>query len=186
MTQSANVRSLDAIRDFKAALQGFEEDAANALAALQQEIFRAVDWLEHDRPNYWKRRVQQGYNKVAETRQEYDRCRLRTVAGHRPACIEEKQAVAHAKRQLEMAKEKVEVVKRWCFKIGQEVDEYRGRVGQLQQCLEGDVPRMLALLERMVDSLESYVSIKAVEHDPALGDVPSSDTEATGDGANAD
>lgn len=72
MSEAANVRSLDALRDFKGALQQFEESASGALDALQQETFRAIDWFEHDRPSYWKHQVERGYNRVAESRTAYE------------------------------------------------------------------------------------------------------------------
>ena len=68
MTNPANVRSLQAIRDFKVALLQFEEQATSALEAITQQINRVLDWLQHDRPGYWKQQLRRGFDKVAETR----------------------------------------------------------------------------------------------------------------------
>src|SRR4051812_19107517 len=115
MGDSANVRSLDVIRDFKAALVRFEEEACIAMAALRQEIVRALDWLEHDRPIYWKEQVRRSFDAVAKARTDLDACRRRTVADHRPACIEEQLALRKAQERLKTAEEKVELVRRWAI-----------------------------------------------------------------------
>jgi hypothetical protein len=165
MTDSANVRSLDALRVFKAALDKFAEGAGNGLLALQMELDRAVDWIEHDRPKYWARQVQIGYHKVAEARTALATCRARRVAGRPLACLDEKIALRKAQQRLAHAEEMVKVVNRWRNKLRHESNEYRGRIGQLQRCLESDLPRMLAMLERMSSSLEAYVSV-AAHHTP--------------------
>ena len=87
MSTSANVASIEAIRDFKGALLRFEEGAAHALSALQQEIYRALDWLENDRPAYWREQIRRGHDRVAESRLNYERCRMKSVGGQRPACV---------------------------------------------------------------------------------------------------
>ncbi len=177
MSDSANVTSIEAIADFKGALLRFEEGAAHALSALQQEIYRALDWLENDRPAYWQEQIRTGHDKVTETRVNYERCRMQTVGGQRPACLEEKEAWRSAKQRLATAQEKLETVRRWTIKVHQEVDEYRGRIGRLQRCIETDVPQMVALLERMLDSLDAYASVsRPLEDDDETAVAKSIDT----------
>ena len=48
MSQSANVRSIQAIRDFKVALATFAEDGRNALSSTEMEIRRVRNWLIRD------------------------------------------------------------------------------------------------------------------------------------------
>ena len=159
MNGSANVSSIEAIRHFKGTLLGFEEGAAHALSNLQQEIFRALDWLENDRPGYWQEQIRRGYDAVAETRIIYERCRMKTVGEQQAACLEEKQAWQTAQQRLATAQDKLKTVQRWTIRIHQEIDEYRGRIGRLQRCIETDVPHMATLLERMLDSLDIYASV---------------------------
>ena len=80
-----------------------------------------------------------------------------TVGGQKPACIEEQVAFRAAKLKLRDAEEKIEIVRNWANRIRQEIDEYRGRMMKLRLCLECDVPRMIALLDRLLSSLEAYV-----------------------------
>src|SRR5580658_5149122 len=94
--QGANVQSVDALKDVRAALIKFQERATTAMGDLRQKIDRTVAWLELDRPNYWKDQERRAYDLLASTRVALDTCRLRTVGGRKSDCIEEKKAFERA------------------------------------------------------------------------------------------
>lgn len=157
MSDSAHVGSVEAVARFAAALRQFEDEASRTLLALDQQINRALHWLDEEQPAYWRSQIRRQYDEVARTRTALENCLLRTVAGDRPSCIEEEKAHRAAKRSLEVASAKPELVRRWAIKVHREVDEYRGRVGRLRQALDRDVPRMIGVLERTTAALESYL-----------------------------
>ena len=159
MSESANVRSLHAIREFRAALVRFEDEATRAVSTLQMEIQRVMGWLERDRPQYWRRQVQLGHQRLAEARAAYTRCRMRQVGDIKPDCYVEYKALLKAKRNLEMAHEKVKVVRGWIAKAQHEVDEFNTRSAQLTWALDGDIPHMLALLDNISTTLEKYAGL---------------------------
>ena len=156
MSESAHVTSTEAIARFEAAARRFGEDASMALLALDQQINRALDWLDHEAPAYWRQQIRKCYDEVARTRTAWENCQLRTVAGDRPSCIEEEKAHRAAKRRLEVASEKPAEVRKWSIAVHHEVNEYRGRIGRLRQGLEGELPKTIALLERTRAVLEAY------------------------------
>jgi hypothetical protein len=156
---SAHVRRISVIRDFRARLIRFAEEVEGALLSVQSEIQRASEWIEQDRPRYWTVQVQKAFDQVAAARTALNTCQMRTVAGRRPSCIEEKQALASARRRLQHCQEQIERVKRWSTKIRHESDEFRGRLAGLRRLLEFDIPRALLLLERTADVLEAYADI---------------------------
>ena len=156
---SANVRNIEAIRDFRAALMKFAEEAESALQSMQMDTHRAFEWIEHDRPHYWTIQVRKAFDLVAATRSALNTCQMRTVAGHRSACIEEKQAYAQAKRRLQHCQEQVARVQRWGQKVRHDADEFRGRLAGLKKLLDVDIPKALALLEKTAMVLESYAEI---------------------------
>lgn len=92
---------------------------------------------------------------------------MRTVAGHRPSCIEEKQAHAAARRRLEHCREQIQRVKKWTIRLHHEANEFRGRLASLQRALEYDVPKLLALLQQTADILEQYAEIAPPTTDDA-------------------
>jgi hypothetical protein len=171
---SAHVRSISAVAGFRASLCTFDESALRVLGAIEQVAERTLQWLEHDVPLYWRQQVRLCYDNVARTRASLDTCRMRTVGGRKPACIEEQMAFRAAKQKLRDAEEKIEIAQKWANRIHRELDEYRGRVMKLRLCLECDVPRTMALLDRVLKSLEAYIETP-IAGDGAPTPVPSND-----------
>src|SRR5688572_26148839 len=153
---SANVRSLDALRDVRLALIAFQERAESALGELRTKIDRTLAWLEQDRPLYWRDQERNAYDRVATARVAYDTCHLRKVGGRHAECIEEKLALQRAKVRLEYCQKQQEVVRRWNVEAARQADDFRGRTGPLRRLLEEDVPNVLAMLSRMIDAVEAY------------------------------
>jgi hypothetical protein len=176
---AANVRSIAAIREFRAAVQVFLDEAQGSLDLMRMELQRALEWIEHDRPHYWEGQMRRAFDLVAQTRTALETCLMRTVAGHRPSCIEEKQAHAAAKRRLEHCREQIDRVKKWTVRLHHEANEFRGRMAGLQRALEHDVPKLLALLQQTADILEQYAEIApAVADDAAMPAPPGAHSSA--------
>lgn len=180
---SANVQSLDALRDVRLALMAYGERTEAALAELRTKIDRTLAWLEQDRPMYWREQERKAYDGVASTRVAYETCRMRTVGGRHSECIEEKIAHQRAKMRLEFCQRKMEVVRRWAAEARQQADEYRGRSGPLHRCLEDEVPNLVATLGRMIESLEAYADIRSDHGDQVISLGSAETTESTGEGA---
>ncbi|MFV0445893.1 MAG: hypothetical protein ACK5Q5_20130 [Planctomycetaceae bacterium] len=185
MSTSANVRSIPAIRDFRAATQVFLEEAVASLDMIRLELQRAFEWIEHERPQYWQMQQRRAFDLVASTRTALETCLMRTVAGRQPSCIEEKQAHAAAKRRLEETRERIERVKRWGIKLHHEANEFRGRVANLGRTLEQDLPQLLALLDRSATILEAYAEISAASPEEIAGSSPAARSTATDDSGAA-
>ena len=170
MAHSANVHSIDAIRDLRAALIKFQHEGKSCLDGLATEVQRIVQWIEHDRPAYWKSQVRRGFDQVAEARSALQTCQMRSVVGRRPSCIEEKQNYNKARRRLEHCEAQIQLTKKWATKIHHELDEFRGRMGGPQRMLEGDIPRICAILEKQLLALESYAEMTSSPEDthPAI------------------
>ncbi len=170
---SAHVRSIPAIREFRAAVQVFLEEAQASLETMRIELQRALEWIEHDRPQYWQMQQRRAYDLVASTRTALETCRMRTVAGRTPSCIEEQQAHAAAQRRLEHCREQIDRVRKWGLRLHHEANEFRGRLTGLRRMLEQDLPRLIALLERTAEILESYAEVPAPAPDESPRPKPS-------------
>ena len=166
MNAPANVQSLESVREFRGQLLAFGEQATDCLESLHAQVHRMIDWLEHDRPAYWQQQVRRGYDQVAEARLSLQRCQMKTVGDHRPACIEEKQALSRAKGRLEYCRQKIEVVRRCQRVVEEEANQFRGRCGQMDSLVQREVPRMAGLLDRILASLEAYVAVAPPEDLP--------------------
>lgn len=170
----ANVRSLDAMRAFRVHLLEFADVAIDVTASLQQQTLSFLDWLEHDRPNFWKQYMLRSFDVIAQARSDLEKCQMRTVADHRPTCYEEKLALQAAKQRLQMAQEKVEAVTRWCSFVRHEIDEFDGRRGGLQRYIESDFAKTIATLERMIAAIEAYAEMESAAEEPAPPPTPNS------------
>jgi len=166
MSDSANVKSIDAVRQFAAAVVQFREEAKICVTRLEMEIGRVIGWLERDRPGFWKREAEHCDRRYAESRVMLHKCRMRRVGDFRPTCFEEQKMVHHCKQQLEFARKQLGVIRHWSITARQEADEYFGRATQLVQTLERDLPRLIALLQQSIDRLDSYNKVQLPSWSP--------------------
>ncbi|MCA9047874.1 MAG: hypothetical protein KDA89_04055 [Planctomycetaceae bacterium] len=164
MSDAANVRSIDAIRRFHAAVAVFQEEARLCLSSIELQLLKFMGWLERDRPGFWKREIESCYREIGEARVRLHQCQMRKYADHKPTCFEEKKALEKAKKDLEFAQKQIPVVKYWNVAVQHEANEYHGRSSQLSQLVEREIPRLLALLAEAVDRLEAYGNVQLPEH----------------------
>jgi len=159
MGDRAKVTSVEAIDEFAAALRCFQNEASDALEALGRGTHRVVQWIQHDQKQYWTVQLRRSDQKLQEAKVNLQRCQtFKRVGDYRPSCIEEKQALARAKRRKQLCHEKLEVVRRWSQAIERAVFEYMAGVGQLSQWTETDAERSLGLLKRISRTLEEYLA----------------------------
>ena len=64
MSRSANVLSIQTLKDFKIAMINFAEEARNALSGVEMELRRMRDWLERDQLGYWQAQVKRRNEEV--------------------------------------------------------------------------------------------------------------------------
>lgn len=157
MTRTARVQSIDALVHQAASLQTLGEEVSTSLDDLGMQLQRAVQWILYDRKDYWTHEYRRAQEAVTEARINLERRKLYRVGDQEPACREEKKALEMAKRRVEVARNKIEAVKRWGRLLEHEAMECRSSTAPLLQWAQADVPRALAVLRRMSSALESYV-----------------------------
>jgi hypothetical protein len=161
MAESAHVDSLEALRDFRAALCGFMEEAKNALMDVDFELDRAIDWLNHDRRMYWASAVRTRGQDWTDAKAALHRKKLGKIQGSHPDTSAEEKAVRFAKGRYEEAEEKVEVVRAWIPELQHAAQEYRSQAIPLGDMVDGELKNAVAKLDRMITALESYLSLHA-------------------------
>lgn len=157
---TARVHDISAIRDFRPHLVRFAEELESALQTMFLEIQKGFEWIEHEQPRYWTSESRKAYDAVASTRVAFTSCQMRTVAGRKSSCIEEKIAHDKAKQRLAHCQQQMEHVKLWSIKLRHESDEFRGRLAGLRRLLDRDIPQALARLEKIVSTLEAYAEVQ--------------------------
>lgn len=162
MARGADVKSLESVHEFRAAVLNFQEEARLCLQALESQILKFLGWLERERPTFWKRQIELSYREHGEARVSFHRCRMRKMGDFKPTCFEERKAMEAAKKALEFAQKQVPVVKFWIANAHHEANEFKGRSSQLHQFIERDLPELLALLAHSIQQLEAYANVAAV------------------------
>jgi hypothetical protein len=174
----AQVTNVAAISDFRSGLASFATSTRQALVDLDLEVKRALDWVTRDRPAYWANEARRAAEAVARAKDDLSNSRtFKRIGDFQPACLEEKKALDIAKRRLEHAERKLQVVKQWSMAVRRAVDEFQGPIQQLLGLLDSDIPRGMAILERMSISLEQYLATQtpaAVSWEALTGDQESS------------
>ncbi len=173
MSGSAQVESIAAIEGFRGALTQFEQRASDAIEVLAAELRRAVDWLEHEQPAYWKEQSRLANDAIHQAKRDLERCLAFPVADERPSCREERANLKKCQARLDFCREKTERVKYWNRQLQHELFEYQGRVGCLERMMETELPAARAKLQEIVRRLDDYrlerppVSIDPLESAPS-------------------
>jgi hypothetical protein len=171
MSGPAKVHSSEAIEAVRLALISFNERVADALAELSSEMRRVQEWLEHDRPGFWKKQVRVAMDEVHQAQQALHRCLMFPIAGERPSCYEERAELKKAQARLVYCQEKGERVRHWQQTLRHELFEYEGRISQLLRMSEIDVPQAVGVLERILRNLEEYQAVRAANPGSGYDDI---------------
>jgi hypothetical protein len=166
MGMSANVLSVQALEDLKAALARFGGEAHEALNAAQLEIRRTLDWLA-ERLQYWQNEVRRRQQLLAQAQAALARCRAsgmrdpKTGAYREPPCTAEWEAARQAEARLREAEAELRSVQHWKQAVEQAAADYGRQAGRLATQLNCELPKASALLGRKVATLQSYVLMGA-------------------------
>src|SRR5690242_12409490 len=152
--QSANVTSIDAPRQFRAALVRFIADVEAALVTLDLEAHRPLEWIEGDRPRYWRQEGRKASEAVAEARVALERCQVRISGEDAKYCYDERKALEKAKCRLIAAEEKVQALRRWRVEMHKIVEDLQVQLARAKHYLESDLAKAVAALDRIAAALD--------------------------------
>ena len=160
MSSQADVHSIEALKDFRVALALFGEEALAALGAVEMEVRRTVQWLQHDRRAYWQEQIKRRREQVATAQAEVFRRKLAKTADYTPADERAEGAPPEGRGQPPRRRD----AGRAGQEVGARAPAGRPRVprrasGGSRTSPRGDVPRAMALLDRMIDALEAYLRV---------------------------
>lgn len=158
---TADVRSIAALRDWHAALTGYGDSLAEALAGIELELRRGFDWLD-EQVGRWQKAVRDLEEEVVQAKAELAARKYTGWDGREPDTTVQERALRRAKARLEYAEDQVRVVRGWIGRLPKLIDElYRGPASRLTGILEAELPRGLAALGYKVETLETYAGLRA-------------------------
>ena len=156
MNRQVRVTSPEVIEDFRSVYGHYGSTIRDAIDAALWEARRAVQWLEGERRQYWREQTRKASNKVSETRINLERCEVAIRPDDKRGCYVEKKQFERAKQRLRFCEEQCRVVQKWIRILHQELEDFEGKVAQLSEFVDGDVPRAITALENMLQAIEKY------------------------------
>ncbi len=169
---NADVRSIDAVRGWHAALTDFGDSLDEALAGVDLEIRRAHDWLQ-EQLGLWQHAVRECEEEVTRAKAELSARKYTGWDDREPDTTVQERNLRRARAKLEHAEGQVEKCRAWIGRLPKLVDEvYYGPAHRLRNFLEIDLAKGLAVLSRRIDALESYAGLR-----PDFAPGPSMTTE---------
>lgn len=168
----ADVRSIDALREWYAALTGYGEMLSESLAGVELEIRRGFEWL-NEQLSLWQKAVRQCEQDVVQAKAELSARKYPGFDGRDLDTTIQERNLRRARARQEYAEDQVVKVRSWIGRLPKMVDEvYRGPSHRLGGYLEADLPKHLSLLGRQIESLEQYANLRT-DYSPApSGTVP--------------
>jgi hypothetical protein len=170
MSRSANVLSVQTLKDFKNVMINFAEEARNSLSGVDMELRRMRDWLERDQLGYWQAQVKRRNEELMQARSDLHRRKISQQGSDAVSDSDQKEALREAQRRLRIAEEKVALVKKLIPVLHHAIAEYHSHSQPLGDHLTGGFERSVATVERMITSLDAYLATAvptAPRHEPA-------------------
>jgi len=183
MARAARVTDVGAVREFRAALLEFIQEACSAIDQADAEVQRTELWLRLDRLPHWKAEARRRAERVSRARSELAQAEAAKSMG-KTSTVDERKALERAKRELAEAEDKVAATSRWIREFERQSHQYRAQVQQLRSFVEGRMAGSAELLRALEARLDEYLATapppRDDEHetDDASASVARSPTEA--------
>ncbi len=162
MAETANITSSEAIAAFRAALIVFLSKVRPLLEETSGEIVRTRQWVEEDQRRHWDNQFRIRSRKLEEARAELFTA---TLSKLQEASSLHHMAVQRADRAVRECETKRAVLKKWSRDLGDKTDPLVKQTSQFETFLTAELPRAIAYLDRVIESIEAYAGIAAKQED---------------------
>jgi hypothetical protein len=156
MAESAHISSVDAIAAFRAALIVFISKVRPLLEETSGEIIRVRQWVEEDQRRHWDNQFKLRWRKLEEARAELFTA---TLSKLQEASSLHHMAVQRADRSLRECEHKRAMLKKWSRDLGDKTDPLVKQASQFQTFIATEMPRAIAYLDRVIETIEAYADI---------------------------
>ncbi len=161
MNQGANVRSIEALGELRSALAVYEEEAASALSMAEADIVRTIDRIRSHSIPHWKKEITRREEMLTRAKSDLARAQMTDHSMGPKSTVDERKAIAKARREVEEARIKLRNSQRWFRELEKQYTLYKGRVAPMQRMVAAEMPRARHDLEMMARTLDEYVSISS-------------------------
>lgn len=156
MPDQANITSLEALDDFRAKLVIYLSKARPTLEEVAADVSRTRVWLENEQRIHWENQVRRRTKVLEQAQQALFSSRVSALRQETGA---EQMAVQRAKRALDEAQAKLQVLKKWSREFGSLVEPLVKQLDKLHTFLSHDMLKAIAYLTQQVKTLDDYAGI---------------------------
>ncbi|MFK7960993.1 MAG: hypothetical protein AB8G96_10755 [Phycisphaerales bacterium] len=166
MSDSVDVRNLDALRLARTAIAEYRDEAGRALAEALSDADRQVHRITTDLRVHWEGTRRRKERELNHLKSEMARAELQAMGTMR-STREERAAVDRCQRQIEDATQKIAKIRRWAVQLERDLMMFRGQCQVLGRLVEGDLVRSEAQLVLAVERLEAYLAPERPNRGPS-------------------
>lgn len=163
MPERAKVTSLEAIEDFRARLIIYRDKAGRALDEVSDDVIRARQWLESDRPAHWENEIRRLTRELEQRQQELFSAQL---SGLRETSYLQQAAVQKARRAIREAEGKMQAVKNWHRQFDHKVEPVARQVEKLRHTLGHELGKAVARINELTKTLSAYAELSSARDRP--------------------
>ena len=152
---SAQVKSTDALMDFRACLIKQCEEYSFAIQSGKSDVRKMQQWLKNEQAPYLKKLSEKCQETLSRRKIELLR-KKNIVTTKSNSCIDEKRALEKAKRHYEEVQTKIKNLKKWTIQLDKDTLDFNGQLQELTTLIDTKLPKAQNSLEQMVISIERY------------------------------
>lgn len=162
--RGADVRSIQALADLRAALLRFGADTEAALRVMDVQVRGALEYLG-ERQRHWEAKVRAAEEELRRAYAALERCqasgRVDPKTGQRiiPPCTQEHEWVRRAGQALAETQAKLREVIEWRRLVERTAEEYQRQARRMAAWLREELPKAGGLLESKVNTLYAYTGL---------------------------
>ena len=160
MPDRARVTSLEALEDFRAKLILYREKAGRVLDEVSDDVIRTRVWLESDRQTHFQNDIRRLTRELEQRQQELFSAEL---SGLLEASVVQRAAVQKARRAIQSAEGKLQVVRQWQRQFDQRVEVPARQVEKLRHNLSHDLGSAVNWLNEMTQTLAAYAELSPAQ-----------------------
>ncbi|MBI3853854.1 MAG: hypothetical protein HY298_26815 [Verrucomicrobia bacterium] len=160
MPEKAKVTSIEALESFRSSLIVYLANAMRVLDEISGDVQRTRLWIEDDRLGHWQHETQRRTRKLQEKQHELFSARMSSL---REATQAENMAVLKAKRALNEAQAKLDLVKKWNRHYDNRVQPLAKDVDKLRDVLAVHMGKAVVYLTQAIRTLGDYADLSPPE-----------------------
>jgi len=176
MEQRAQVTSVEALEAFRSCLIVYLTKARPTLEEVMNEVIRTRNWLQNEQRVHWEKQIKMKRRDLEQAEAELFSARLSKVS---QAYALQQMAAQRARRAVELAEDKLRLLKKWDRELESRSEPLLKLVEQLHGYLSTDMVKATAYLTEVIKTLQAYADVQV--RAPSSAPVPASAPDESND-----